>query len=109
MFFKKRTSELLPMFLFASLAFFFLIAVQVNTVRFHLVIVQHISIFSLNVFTSVRAEACRQIPNTAPRAGTFFAKKDPISTNNLGKAKGRAKGAHSARAALPTKQRGSHG
>lgn len=43
------------MFLIASLAFFFLISVHVNTVRFHHVIVQHIFIFSLAVFALVHA------------------------------------------------------
>jgi len=55
------------MFLIACLAFFFLIAVHINTVRFHQVTVQHIFIFSLDVFASVHAGPDGQIPNSAPR------------------------------------------
>lgn len=56
------------MFLIASLAFSFLIAVHMNTMRFHQVIVQHNFIFPLDVFALVHMGAGRQTPNTASRA-----------------------------------------
>lgn len=76
-FFKNRGSELLPMLLIASSAFSFLIAVHMNTTRFHQVIVQHNFIFSLDVFALVHAGAGRQTPNTAPRADNFSQIKTP--------------------------------
>lgn len=89
-FFKNGGSELLPMLLIASSAFSFLIAVHMNTMRFHQVIVQHNFIFSLDVFALVHAGAGTQTPNTAPRADNFLQIKTPLSTGNLGKAKQRA-------------------
>lgn len=88
--FKNRGSELLPMFLIASLSFSFLIAVHINSMRFHQVIAQHNFIFCLDVFALVHAGAGRQTPNTAPQRRQLFANKDPLSTGNLGKAKQRA-------------------
>lgn len=88
--FKNRGSELLPMLLIASLAFSVLIAVRMNTVRFHQVVVQHNFIFSLDVFALVLAEAGRQTPNTAHQSRQLFANQDPLSAGTLGEARQRA-------------------
>lgn len=67
----KGGSELLPMCLTVPSALSFLIAVCVNTVRFHKVLVQHIGTVSLGVFAAVHAEAGRQIPAAAPKQTTL--------------------------------------
>lgn len=76
-FFKNRVSELLPMVLIAFLAFSFLIAVHMSTMRFHQVMVQHNFIFSLDVFALVHVGVGRQTPNTAPQSRQIFANKGP--------------------------------
>lgn len=92
---KERGSELLPMFLIASLAFSFLIAIHANTVRFHHVIVlYHIFIFSLDFIFFFWLQCMQELTGKhlilPLEADNFFANKDPISTNNLGEAKQRA-------------------
>lgn len=76
-YFKNRGSELLPMLLIASLAFSFLIAICINTMRFHEVIVQHNLIFSLVVFALGMQKLAGKHLILPPRADNFLQIKTP--------------------------------